>query len=42
MVDALADIGVTDVHFETYDAGHGGIDWRYPMSLAYLAGRLTP
>jgi hypothetical protein len=42
VVDALADIGVTDVHFETYDAGHGGIDWRYPMSLAYLAGRLTP
>ncbi len=42
MVDALADIGVTDVHFETYDAGHGGIDWRYPMSLAHLAGRLTP
>src|SRR5436305_4322846 len=25
MVDALADIGVTDVHFELYDAGHGGI-----------------
>jgi len=42
MVDALADIGVTDVHHETYDAGHGGIDFRYPLSLAYLAGRLSP
>jgi hypothetical protein len=42
VVDALADIDVTDVRFETYDAGHGGIDWRYPMSLAYLAERLTP
>ena len=40
MVDALADVGVTDVHFETYDAGHGGIDHRYPLSLAYLAQRL--
>ncbi|HEV8055209.1 MAG TPA: alpha/beta hydrolase-fold protein [Nocardioidaceae bacterium] len=42
MVDALSDIGVTDVHFETYDAGHGGIDWRYPLSLAWLAHRLSP
>ena len=42
MVDALADIGVEDVHFETYDAGHGGIDWRYPLSLAWLARRLAP
>ncbi len=41
MVDALSGIGVTDVHFETYDAGHGGIDFRYPLSLAYLAGRLA-
>jgi S-formylglutathione hydrolase FrmB len=42
MVDALAEIGVTDVHFETFDAGHGGIDYRYPLSLAYLARRLAP
>jgi hypothetical protein len=40
--DALADIGVTDVHFELFDAGHGGIGWRYPLSLAYLAQRLSP
>jgi S-formylglutathione hydrolase FrmB len=40
--DRLTDIGVTDVAFELIDAGHGGIDWRYPLSLAYLATRLTP
>ncbi|HZQ58121.1 MAG TPA: alpha/beta hydrolase-fold protein [Acidimicrobiales bacterium] len=39
--EALAGIGVTDVEFDLYDAGHGGIDYRYPMSLAYLAGRLS-
>lgn len=35
-------IGVSDVHFELYDAGHGGIEYRYPLSLAYLAKRLSP
>jgi hypothetical protein len=39
---ALADAGVTDVHFELFDATHGGIDYRYPMSLKYLAERLSP
>lgn len=41
VVDALAGIGVTDVHFETYDAGHAAIDYRYPLSLAFLANRLA-
>ncbi len=41
VVDELAAVGVTDVHFETYDAGHGAIDYRYPLSLAYLAQRLA-
>jgi hypothetical protein len=40
--DELIKIGVNDIHFELYDAGHGGIDYRYPLSLAYLAERLTP
>jgi Putative esterase len=40
--DALAEIGVTDVQFELYDSGHGGIDYRYPQSLAFLAQRLAP
>jgi hypothetical protein len=38
----LAEVGVADVAFELYDAGHGGIDYRYPRSLAYLAGKLSP
>ncbi len=40
-VDALAGIGVTDVHHETYDMGHGALDHRYPLSLAFLAQRLA-
>ena len=38
---ALADVGVTDVHFELFDAGHMGIEYRYPLSLRYLAERLS-
>jgi hypothetical protein len=38
----LATIGVDDVRFELFDATHAGIDYRYPLSLAYLAERLTP
>ncbi len=38
--DALAEIGVTDVHFELFEGTHSQIDWRYPMALAYLASRL--
>jgi hypothetical protein len=37
----LAEIGVTDVRFELFDATHMGIDYRYPLSLAYLASRLA-
>src|SRR5438132_8245307 len=39
---ALEEIGVTDVHFELFDATHGLIEYRYPLALAYLAERLTP
>ena len=38
---ALADVGVTDVYFEYFDAGHGGIEYRYPLALKYLAERLS-
>jgi S-formylglutathione hydrolase FrmB len=38
---ALADIGVTDVHFELFDATHGAIEYRYPLALRYLAERLS-
>jgi hypothetical protein len=29
------------VHFELFEAGHMSIDYRYPMSLAWLCGRMT-
>ncbi|MFF1613331.1 alpha/beta hydrolase [Amycolatopsis sp. NPDC058278] len=39
----VAAVGLPDdrVHFELFDAGHGGIDYRYPLSLAWLAPRLA-
>lgn len=39
----LARIGLPDdrVHFELFDAGHGGIDYRYPLALSWLAKRLA-
>jgi molybdopterin converting factor small subunit len=37
-LDAL---GVRDVRFELFDAGHGGIEYRYPVALRYLAERLA-
>jgi Putative esterase len=39
---ALADIGVTDVFFELFDATHMAIEYRYPIGLKYLAERLSP
>jgi Putative esterase len=39
--DALAEIGVTDVQFELFAAGHGGIEYRYPLALRYLAERIA-
>jgi pimeloyl-ACP methyl ester carboxylesterase len=39
---ALAEIGVTDVAFELFDAGHGNVEYRYPLALNYLAERLSP
>jgi S-formylglutathione hydrolase FrmB len=40
--EALSDVGVTDVFFELFDAGHGSIEYRYPQALTYLAERLSP
>ena len=39
---ALSEIGVTDVFFELFDATHMSIEYRYPLSLIYLAARLAP
>jgi hypothetical protein len=38
---ALDRIGVTDVSFELFDATHMAIEYRYPLSLRYLAERLS-
>jgi S-formylglutathione hydrolase FrmB len=37
----LERIGVTDVFFELFEGKHGGIVWRYPIALKYLAERLA-
>ncbi|MFD9961199.1 alpha/beta hydrolase-fold protein [Amycolatopsis sp. NPDC058986] len=39
----IAKIGLPDdrVHFELFDAGHAAIEYRYPLSLAWLADRLA-
>jgi S-formylglutathione hydrolase FrmB len=40
----LATIGVDDerVRFELFDGGHGGMEWRYPEAIGWLAERLAP
>jgi Putative esterase len=38
---ALEAIGVTEVSFELFDATHMAIEYRYPLSLGYLAERLS-
>jgi len=37
----LEKIGVTEMSFELFDATHAAIDYRYPLSLAFLATRLS-
>ena len=41
---ALLDAGVDEdvIHFELFDAAHGGIDYRYPLALAWLCRRIAP
>ena len=40
-VRELSHHGVDDVFFELFDGKHGGIVWRYPIALRYLAERLA-
>ena len=40
-VAELAAIGVADVAFELFDGTHAAIEYRYPLSLAFLAERLA-
>jgi hypothetical protein len=37
----LERVGVNDVFFELFEGRHGGIVWRYPIALRYLAERLA-
>jgi hypothetical protein len=41
--ETLRDVGVGDdvIRFELFDATHMGIDYRYPLSLAWLAHRIA-
>jgi S-formylglutathione hydrolase FrmB len=40
---ALREVGVADevIRFELFDAGHGAIEYRYPLSLAWLCHRIA-
>jgi S-formylglutathione hydrolase FrmB len=40
---ALREVGVADdvIRFELFDATHGAIDYRYPLSLAWLCQRIS-
>jgi hypothetical protein len=40
---ALRENGVADeaVHFELFEGTHGGVDYRYPLSLAWLCQRIA-
>jgi S-formylglutathione hydrolase FrmB len=40
---ALREVGVTNevIRFELFDAAHAGIDYRYPLSLAWLCQRIA-
>lgn len=41
-VAELEKIGITDARLELFDGTHGGIDYRYPIGLQFLAERLAP
>ena len=38
----LEELGVREILFELFEGKHGGIVWRYPLALKYLAERLAP
>jgi S-formylglutathione hydrolase FrmB len=39
---AVEEAGAREVFFELFDGKHGGIVWRYPLALRWLAERLAP
>jgi enterochelin esterase-like enzyme len=42
-VKELAALGLdrSTVHFELFEGGHGGLEWRFPLAIGWLAERLT-
>jgi hypothetical protein len=40
---AVRDAGLADerIHFELFEGTHGGIEWRYPMAVRWLAAQLA-
>jgi S-formylglutathione hydrolase FrmB len=38
---AIEEIGTGEVRFELFEGKHGGITWRYPLALRWLAERLS-
>ncbi|MDO9380852.1 MAG: alpha/beta hydrolase-fold protein [Nocardioidaceae bacterium] len=42
--DGLLDVGLPPdrLAFEHFEAGHGGIEHRYPLAISWLAGRIAP
>ncbi|MFD0855542.1 enterochelin esterase, partial [Actinomadura adrarensis] len=36
-----AGVAADRIHYELFPGGHGGLDHRYPLALAWLAGRLA-
>jgi hypothetical protein len=41
VVRRYSPVGGEAQSFELFEAGHGGIDYRYPLALAWLAERLA-
>ena len=41
--DELRKIGISDdvINFELFEAGHGAIEYRYPLSLAWICSRIS-
>ncbi|WP_337313123.1 alpha/beta hydrolase-fold protein [Candidatus Aeolococcus gillhamiae] len=39
--NALGEIGIAEMHFELFDAGHMSIEYRYPVAMRYLAERIS-
>jgi hypothetical protein len=42
--DGLLDVGLPAdrLAFEHFEGGHGGIEYRYPLALSWLAHQITP